>query len=386
MPYQVLANRFICGYLGKSNLRFVFVLISCILVFGCIPTLTFAIGYQSATSCPIIPVSYSKAQILGLIQDTQYQNPTCAVDALDMYGQNVLNSYNISLNLSGLTASLSNRPSPNMSQAIAVGGGILSHVPQSIKNLEAIHSGETIPGSESNATSLTRQIKSNSASSFINGNGIATTFNNHIWSGYVVYNSTSNITYAVGTWVVQNASGPLFTHSAQWVGIGGFVDNSLVQVGTESETYSGLQFYYEWYEYDPHNTSQLSPCNTISHPFCNIVYPGNKMMGMVYLMPSTINEWNFTIFDFTTNTGYYNLTLLNSHQIPSGKTAEWIDERNPTMYSNTTLTNFNTSYYGPEYSSGVQNYTSNPGNYAGTNALYSTIIGGAAVAIILIIL
>ena len=356
-----------CDYLDKKIfLRFLIILTLIILILQNIIALTFATNYQPITVCPVVPASYNKTQILGLVQETKYQNPICAVAALNTYGQNVLNSYNIGLNLTVLTTNLSNIRPPSNTEAITISGGRLSHVPQSIVNLEIANNRYLVSQDSSKGLIASTNV-------------IASTDKQHNWAGYVVYNSTSNITYAVGTWIVQNASASGFgdTKSVQWVGIGGYLDGNLVQVGTESDTNLGFGNYFVWYEYDPSNTPEQYPCNIILSPGCNDVSPGDKMMGIVYLVPGTSNEWNFTIFDFTRGYGFYNLTFLNSHQIPSRKTAEWIDER-PLLYnlSNSTLTNFGIADYGPEYAYGTDNYTSfEPDNYAGANSLYNIGIG-----------
>jgi len=88
------------------------------------------------------------------------------------------------------------------------------------------------------------------------------------WSGYV--QTGSLYTSAQATWVVPTVSlPPLYfsTRSSTWVGIGGFTDNSLIQLGTSQDVESGVGKYYAWYEVLP------LPETTIPYP----VYPGDLM-------------------------------------------------------------------------------------------------------------
>lgn len=53
-------------------------------------------------NCPNIPSYPTKAQVLTFINATESGDTGCAVAALDMYGQGVLDAYNISVNLTDL--------------------------------------------------------------------------------------------------------------------------------------------------------------------------------------------------------------------------------------------------------------------------------------------
>jgi hypothetical protein len=185
------------------------------------------------------------------------------------------------------------------------------------------------------------------------------------WAGYQVYNSTSVITDVVGTWEVQTAgTSNNHTYSSQWAGIGGggySGDDSLVQTGTESDYNSGA-LYYAWYEYDPKNNTQTRYSASFT------IHQGDDMIAHIYLISGS--TWNFSLIDWTTGVGYFADVNLNSHQVPSRKYAEWIDERSTTPFSSPYphLTNFATAFYGPAY-------TSTGYNYAGINSLYANYIG-----------
>ncbi len=72
------------------------------------------------------------------------------------------------------------------------------------------------------------------------------------WSGYAV-TAGAPYTSASATWVVPNATHDATSSGSEyvfnWVGIGGYVDATLIQLGTESiVTTSGAVSFYAWYE------------------------------------------------------------------------------------------------------------------------------------------
>ena len=97
------------------------------------------------------------------------------------------------------------------------------------------------------------------------------------WSGYVVanYQTGRKYTSAQMTWVVptvtygtSNDTTSSTEYSANWVGIGGFCentlctrgDNTLIQLGTEQDVSpSGVANYYAWYEVLPQAETPLGP-------------------------------------------------------------------------------------------------------------------------------
>ncbi len=156
------------------------------------------------------------------------------------------------------------------------------------------------------------------------------------WAGYVVTSSTSTITMVNGSWVVQTvASSKRQTYSAQWVGIGGFSDSTLIQTGTSSDSASGTTKYYAWYELLPASETQLGSAY--------LVNPGDDINAFVALVNT--NSWNITINDLTRPWHY---SIIVSY-VSSQKSAEWIEERPAIAGSLTTLANFGTASYGGDY-------------------------------------
>lgn len=79
------------------------------------------------------------------------------------------------------------------------------------------------------------------------------------WSGYAVETNLTNpqsnaVSDVKGTWVVPmvNCVGVTTnTYSAAWVGIDGYSDNSVEQLGTEHNCINGQPVYSSWYEMYP---------------------------------------------------------------------------------------------------------------------------------------
>jgi hypothetical protein len=115
-------------------------------------------------------------------------------------------------------------------------------------------------------------------------NGTATSSN---WSGYAV--TGSDFTYADGSWHVPQVSCSKTpnTYSAFWVGIDGYSDSTVEQIGTASDCSGTAPKYYAWYEFYPAGPV-LIDMN---------VSPGDVMNGSV-----TYSDGEFSVFlhDHTT--------------------------------------------------------------------------------------
>jgi hypothetical protein len=67
----------------------------------------------------------------------------------------------------------------------------------------------------------------------------------------------NSVTYVQGTWNVATLTGPSkgIYYSSTWVGIDGWANGTVEQIGTESDWVNGVQQNYVWYEmYGPANT------------------------------------------------------------------------------------------------------------------------------------
>ncbi len=141
---------------------------------------------------------------------------------------------------------------------------------------------------------------------------------------------------ANGSWIVQTvAASRKPTYSAQWVGIGGFFDSTLIQTGTSSDSASGATNYYAWYELLPAAETPLGSGYPVS--------PGDRINAFVLLAGT--NSWNITINDLSQPWHFSIIVSYTSSQT----SAEWIEERPAISGSLTTLANFGTADYGQNY-------------------------------------
>ncbi len=172
------------------------------------------------------------------------------------------------------------------------------------------------------------------------------------WAGYVVATSFSSpqpvISGISGSWILQRvkptSNFDQTTYSSQWVGIGGYFSGELIQVGTESDAYSGFfglgssTTYYVWYEMLPSNSVKIAMT----------VHPGNIIAAEIAGNNPT---WTITIAD-TNTSGFFQKVVTYNTDMKSG---DFIDERPMVNGQLSTLANFGTAYYGPAYA-GSGNY------------------------------
>ena len=95
------------------------------------------------------------------------------------------------------------------------------------------------------------------------------------WSGYAVTGAAGSVTDARASWTVPPVSCPIGSkprqnqYSSFWVGIDGFNDNTVEQIGTDSDCQRGRPTYYAWFEFYPNpmfiiNSVTIHPNDVIS--------------------------------------------------------------------------------------------------------------------------
>ena len=104
--------------------------------------------------------------------------------------------------------------------------------------------------------------------------------------------------------------------SAAWVGIGGQVDPTLIQVGTEHDSIGGVEVYSAWYELLPDASINITMQ----------VRPGDKINASIVLVDVATDTWAVSISDITTGHKFSQNFVYNSSRL----SAEWIVER-PTL-------------------------------------------------------
>jgi hypothetical protein len=162
--------------------------------------------------------------------------------------------------------------------------------------------------------------------------------NNTTWGGYVVASNTFNpsptITSINASWAVpeisQFNSG---ASSAEWIGIGGFFDKTLIQVGVEQDSFREHAQYSAWYELLPDNAVTIESIN---------VSPGDTIYASISLVNPAMDEWLIYIADSNGNQVFQKTVAYAASQM----SAEWILERpeingHVSSLANLTLVTFN---------------------------------------------
>ena len=152
------------------------------------------------------------------------------------------------------------------------------------------------------------------------------------WSGYMiapdVQDQSPLVTGVNASWRVPNVKpSEKNTFSGVWVGIGGYGEDTLIQIGTEQEYIDGKVSYYSWYELLPAHLVRISDLN---------VRPGNVIMASINLASQNSNTWSIEINDVTTGKYFKKTVVYNS----SMRSAEWIVERPLVNNDISTLANF----------------------------------------------
>jgi hypothetical protein len=152
------------------------------------------------------------------------------------------------------------------------------------------------------------------------------------WSGYLVASDIHDFSPVVsslsGSWTVPRVyPSENDTFSGVWVGIGGYGEETLIQVGTEQEYINGRASYYAWYE--------LLPDYLIRIPRLH-VRAGDTITASISLVNENASTWSIEINDVTQGEHYKKEVVYNSSKL----SAEWIVERPKVNDTISTLADF----------------------------------------------
>lgn len=152
------------------------------------------------------------------------------------------------------------------------------------------------------------------------------------WSGYVVNSDYTNpqplVTSVSGSWTVPTVTvTSQGAFSAAWVGIGGQVDSTLIQIGTEHDSIGGAAEYSAWYELLPNDSVTIKELS---------VSPGDKITASIGLADSATDSWLMEINDVTKGQTFSKNVFYDSSRL----SAEWIMERPTVGNSVSTLSDF----------------------------------------------
>jgi len=137
------------------------------------------------------------------------------------------------------------------------------------------------------------------------------------WSGYAsvsnISSPASNYVKTVqGSWIIPTLTcGSSTTYSSAWVGIDGYSDNSVEQIGTEQDCSNGAQQNYAWFEMYPHPSFKITGITVHAGDVFNakVAYIGNS-------------KFQLSITDATTGKSYSNTFKAKAQR----SSAEWVVE------------------------------------------------------------
>lgn len=141
------------------------------------------------------------------------------------------------------------------------------------------------------------------------------------WAGYVATGDT--FTAVSATWTVPqaNCSFGTVSDSSTWVGLDGFGNNQVEQIGTDSNcAFFGLGEYHAWWEMAPGGPTLIGDLGVTDD---DPVYPGDVMTASV-TATSTPGTFRLTIED---QSQVWSYTTTKSDPAATGASAEWIEEQ-----------------------------------------------------------
>ena len=151
------------------------------------------------------------------------------------------------------------------------------------------------------------------------------------WAGYIVsstFNDQREIIGISASWVVPRVNASAGDgYSVAWVGIGGQLDKTLIQIGTEHNVFNGKESYHAWYEMLPDYVIRIENFS---------LSPGDKVAASISLVNSETHEWNLQITDLSNGEAFNETFVYNSTR----SSGEWIVERSTVNGQLTSLSDF----------------------------------------------
>jgi hypothetical protein len=170
-------------------------------------------------------------------------------------------------------------------------------------------------------------------------NGSVTGSQSINWSGYADVESGSNtVSQVSGNWIVPSVSclpRPYENQDAflaNWVGIDGYTDQTVEQLGTATQCYEGVEYYYVWYEMYPAGTVEEGTTACINNNV-DCPRPGDRISASVTVTPGGSGENNYTLAltDHTRPDESFSVSQQCATTTCVDSSAEWIVERPATL-------------------------------------------------------
>jgi hypothetical protein len=159
------------------------------------------------------------------------------------------------------------------------------------------------------------------------------------WSGYADSETGSKtVSQVSGDWTmpgVECLPRPYQNQDAfqsNWVGIDGFTDGTVEQLGTAAQCFEGVTYYYVWYEMYPAGTIEEGTTACINDNV-DCPQPGDQISASVNVTPAGPGENNYTLTltDHTRPAESFSVTQQCATTTCVDSSAEWIVERPATI-------------------------------------------------------
>jgi Peptidase A4 family len=168
-------------------------------------------------------------------------------------------------------------------------------------------------------------------------NGTVTALPNLNWSGYADTSSTitpDDFTYVSGSWTIPAIQCPGYpyqnsgAYDANWVGIDGFSDETVEQLGTGAQCYEGVKYYYVWYEMYPAGTVEEGTTACI-YDNIDCPQPGDRISASVSVTAGRggVNNYTLQLTDDTRPQESFSTTSTCAAATCLDSSAEWVVER-----------------------------------------------------------
>jgi len=166
-------------------------------------------------------------------------------------------------------------------------------------------------------------------------NGSITSAQSINWSGYVASESgTSMVSRVSGDWTIpkiQCLPAPYENQDAftvNWVGIDGFNNQTVEQLGTGAQCYAGVEYYFVFYEMYPAGTVEEGTTACISSNV-DCPQPGDRISASVSVTAagSGENNYNLALTDHTRPAESFSVMKQCATATCMDTSAEWIVER-----------------------------------------------------------
>jgi hypothetical protein len=158
-----------------------------------------------------------------------------------------------------------------------------------------------------------------------------TTTGSYNWSGFADIEGGSNTVSSVsGDWVIPavQCPGGAYQYSdafdAQWVGIDGAINGTVEQLGTATQCFEGVEYYYVWYEMYPAGTVEEGTQVCINYNV-DCPQPGDHIAASVTVTPA--GNYTLSLVDFNRPAESFTVTAFCAPSTCADSSGEWIVER-----------------------------------------------------------